>query len=1057
MQTRVAIYKCNLTDRTVRILKDDSFLELGTEKTKGYTLALGTCLNYVHPDDKIAVAEKLSAEYMGAALKNAAGFEFQFRAVKNSSVHTFLCSVSRADEDNCAFLILEDISANMAEHEKDEKRNIETNKLIEHLAKSYKILHLVHLNDDTYITVKMDEDIIGQGLELPDFSKATSFFVNQVVFEPDRRLVADELDFNTIRRKLTQMQSYSVEFRVQIDGATFWNVMAISQISEDVVAIGFAEKDLELITSRLQRKMLDDYIALFVVDVDAGLIKVIKETDVYKTGKVGESISYSKAIWEFAKANEGDANDFFTKLSDLDYVRKLFEKEDKRSYSYKSSMTKGELWTTVTSYVLSRHEDGSVAVISLGFSRIDALGRDRFELQGQLERALTMTQSVNKQLSEQKHLLDYFLSTYDSAYFIDLIEESIEVLHMNHIFSEFMHFPGSRADMMDFINKHVHPDDRDLILKFTDKDYVSSRIRKEGHFTFQIREIHGGMKRTFRGHVIKGIDEYHVLAAFMDVSEELRLEKQRQEQLQQALSMAQSSNRAKTTFLNNMSHDIRTPMNAIIGYTGLALSHIDRMDQVEDYLGKIDRSSKHLLSLINDVLDMSRIESGKVNIEVKPENLSDIIHYLSDIIQQGAQSKQLDFHVKALDIRHESVICDKLRLNQVLLNLLSNSVKYTQKGGSVTMSVLEKQSRKAGYASYQFTVRDTGIGMSDEFLQVIFDPFTRDKSSTVSGIQGTGLGMAITKNLVDLMDGRIRIASELGKGTEVTVDFDFKLQNAQVATVSISELKGLRVLIVNNDSLNYKVISNMLSGMGMSSEWGVTGKDAIKKIEKASKSGNLYDAYIIDRMLSDVEGVELTREICRMTDNHPIVIMIAYDWQDIEMEARNAGVNGFIAKPVFQSELLGTFEEFLKKKDESDSDEKSKDSDDGFDITGRKIMLVEDNELNREIATAILEEYGCIITAVEDGDIAVEQMRNAKSGDWDIVLMDIQMPRLNGYDATRQIRALGTEISKIPIIAMTANAFDEDRRKAMEAGMNEHFAKPIDVDKLKVLLKRFLF
>ncbi len=1054
MQTRVAIYKCNLTDQTVRILKDDSFLELDAEKTKGYTLALGACLNYVHPEDKIAVAGKLSAEYIGAALKNAAGFEFQFRAIKNSNVRTFICSVSRADEDNCAYLILEDISDNLAEREKDDRKNNETNKLIEHLAKSYKILHLVHLNDDTYTTVKMDEDTIGQGLGLSNFSKATSFFVNHVVFEPDRKLVANELDFGTIRRKLVGVQSYSVEFRAQIDGTISWNVMAVLQISEDVVAVGFAERDMELITGRLQRKMMDDYFALFVVDVDAGLIKVIRETDVYKTGKVGESISYSRAIWEFAKANEGEANDFFTRLSNLDYVRKMFEKEDKRSYSYRSSMSKDESWTTVTSYVLSRHEDGSVAVISLGFSRMDALGRDRLELQGQLEKALTMTQAVNKQLSEQKHLLDYFLRTYDSAYFIDLIEESMEVLHMDHIFSEFMHFPGTRADVMDFINNHVHPDDRELITRITDKDYVSSRIRKEGHFTFQIREVHGGMKRTFRGHVIKGIDEYHILIAFMDVSEELRLEKQRQEQLQQALSMAQSSNRAKTTFLNNMSHDIRTPMNAIIGYTGLALSHIDRMDQVEDYLGKIDRSSKHLLSLINDVLDMSRIESGKVSIEAKSENLSDIIHYLSDIIQQGAQSKQLDFHVKAIDIRHEGVICDKLRLNQILLNLLSNAVKYTPKGGSVTMSVMERQSRKIGYASYQFVVRDTGIGMSDEFLQVIFDPFTRDKSSTVSGIQGTGLGMAITKNLIDLMDGRIRVASELGKGTEVTIDFDFKLQNAQTATVRISELNGLKVLVVNNDSLNYNAISNMLSGMGMISEWGVTGSDAISKVEKASKSGKLYDAYIVDRMLSDVEGVELTRRICQMTDNNPIVIMIAYDWQDIEIEARKAGVNGFIAKPVFQSELFGTFEEFLKKKEECIDDEKS--NDDGFDIAGRKILLVEDNELNREIATAILEEYGCVITAVEDGDIAVEKMQNAKPGDWDIVLMDIQMPRMNGYEATSRIRALGTEISKIPIIAMTANAFDEDRKRAIEAGMNEHFAKPIDVDKLKVLLKRFL-
>lgn len=1054
MQTGVTLYKCNLADKTAQILKNDGTWWPDTNvNTAGYSDILIAWLNFVHPDDKNTVTEKLSQEYVSSALQASDSYEFQFRAIRSVKISTFRCSVSRCNVPDCFFLEIENITDRLAEQEENEKRSQEANKLIERLAKSYKILHLVNLTDDTYTTVKMDEGTIGKGLELASFTQATSFFVNQVVFEPDRRFIRHELEFDTIRHRIVSEPSYVVEFRTLLDGITFWNRMAVSQISDETVIIGFAEKDMEIMSSRLQQKMYDEYFAMFMVDADTSLVKVIKDSSVSPVGKPGQTVDYRTIMLDFAKRKEGEVKDFYIMLSDIDHVKKVLTVEDKRSFSYKSAeFENGEQWVTVSSYVLSRHEDGTPALFSLGLSIVDALGRDRLELQGKLEKALTMSQTANSQLSKQKNLLDFFLQTYDSAYYVDMIDDTMEVLHMDHIFSEFFKLDGNRNDMMNFIANHVHPDDREFIYKIVDKEYVSHRIRKEGHFTFQIREVHGGMKRTFRGHVIKGTDEYHVLVAFTDVSEELRREKQQQEQLQQALSMAQSANRAKTTFLNNMSHDIRTPMNAIIGYTGLAMSHIDNIDQVKEYLGKINRSSKHLLSLINDVLDMSRIESGKVNIEVNPENLSDIIHYLGDVMQQGAQSKQLDFHVKAIDVRHENVVCDKLRLNQVLLNLLSNSVKYTPKGGSVTLSVWEKPSKKVGYAAYEFTIRDTGIGMSRDFLRVVFDPFTRDKSSTVSGIQGTGLGMAITKNLVDLMDGRIRLSSELGKGTEATVTFDFKLQSDHSVKTEISELKGLHVLVVNNDSLNYKAISNMIANMGMTSEWSVTGTDAMDKVGKAQREGRPFGAFIIDRLLSDTEGVELTRQIRSVTEqSNPIVILTAYDWQDIESDAMDAGVNGFVAKPVFQSDLVSTFNNFLSKKTGSSDDEAE-----SFNVEGSRILLVEDNELNREIATAILEEYGCIITTAEDGDIAVEKMKEAKAGDWDIVLMDIQMPRLNGYDATRQIRALGTEISKIPIVAMTANAFEEDRRKAIEAGMNEHFAKPIDVEKLKIMLSKFL-
>lgn len=404
----------------------------------------------------------------------------------------------------------------------------------------------------------------------------------------------------------------------------------------------------------------------------------------------------------------------------------------------------------------------------------------------------------------------------------------------------------------------------------------------------------------------------------------LRKEREMQARLESALSMAQSANKAKTTFLNNMSHDMRTPMNAIIGYSGLAAKHIDDKPQVQDYLAKIGKSSNHLLSLINDVLDMSRIESGKMSLEEKPENLTDIINTLSDIVQADMDSKQHNFSIDIVNLDDECVVCDRLRLNQVLLNILSNSIKYTAPGGTISMQVMEKSVSPSESATYEFRIKDNGMGMDEEFRKVLFEPFTRVKSSTVSGIQGTGLGMAITKSIIDMMGGRIEVKSELGKGTEITITFDFRLAGPE--------------------------------------------EDARPDAEQ------------------DCTG-------CAVED---------------------------------------------------------------FSLAGLKILLVEDNEINREIATAVLGEFGCVVSSAEDGDVAVRMMAEAKEGDYDIVLMDVQMPTIDGYEATRQIRALGTEISRVPILAMTANAFEEDRRTAIEAGMNEHIAKPIDVDNFRAVISRFV-
>ena len=542
---------------------------------------------------------------------------------------------------------------------------------------------------------------------------------------------------------------------------------------------------------------------------------------------------------------------------------------------------------------------------------------------------------------------------------------------------------------------------------------------------------------------------------FVDIDSEKRMEEQLRRQkidLEDALAAAQHANKAKTTFLNNMSHDIRTPMNAIIGFTSLAAAHIDNREQVQDYLSKITTSSNHLLSLINDVLDMSRIESGKVKIEEKETYLPEVMHDLKTIVQADITSRQLEFYIDTADVLNEHILCDKLRLNQVLLNLLSNAMKFTKPGGMVSVRILQKGNAPEGFASYEFQVKDTGVGMSREFLEHVFEPFEREKTSTVSGIQGTGLGMAITKNIVDMMGGSITVASEEGKGSTFTVDLQFRICSGPVRQDEIPELKGLRALVADDDFNTCSSVTKMLSTIGMRPDWTTSGKEAVLRAKLAREQNDGYSAYIIDWLMPDMNGIEVVRRIRGMIgDETPIIILTAYDWSDIEEEARKAGVTAFCSKPIFLSELR----EILESPFTMQSMNSEKQNTVSFE--GKKLLLVEDNELNQEIAVEILQETGFVMDVADDGAAAVEKLKGAEPGQYDLILMDIQMPILNGYEATKQIRALDQPgISDIPIIAMTANAFDEDKKAALAAGMNGHIAKPIDVPKLMELLTEIL-
>ena len=515
--------------------------------------------------------------------------------------------------------------------------------------------------------------------------------------------------------------------------------------------------------------------------------------------------------------------------------------------------------------------------------------------------------------------------------------------------------------------------------------------------------------------------------------------------LEIALQHEGAANRAKREFLFNMSHDIRTPMNAIIGFTSLAATHIDNREQVLDYLKKISTSSQHLLSLINDVLDMSRIESGKVKIEEKAVHLPDLVHDVRSIIQPNVAAKRLSLFIDTMDIEDEDIITDPLRLNQILLNILSNAIKFTPTGGMISIRIAQKNGAPKGCVCYEFRIKDNGIGMSEEFQKHIFEEFSREESSTVSGIQGTGLGMSITKNIVDLMGGTIALTSEPGKGTEFIVTLCFTRSGQKAEPKQLPQLEGLRALVADDDTNTCLNVSTMLSKIGMRPEWTISGREAVIRTKYAVEQGDEFSVYIIDWLIPDMNGIEIVRQIRKVIGNRcPIIILTAYDWADIEDEARAAGVTAFCEKPLFLSELRRVLAEPFRAEPASEPAQPT-----AADLKGKKLLLVEDNELNREIALEILKEAGFVVDTAEDGAVAVQKIKQAAPGQYDLILMDIQMPNLDGYEATRQIRALpDARKASIPIFAMTANAFEEDRQNALAAGMNGHIAKPLDVPHL---------
>ena len=522
-------------------------------------------------------------------------------------------------------------------------------------------------------------------------------------------------------------------------------------------------------------------------------------------------------------------------------------------------------------------------------------------------------------------------------------------------------------------------------------------------------------------------------------------------ELEKARQTALESSKAKSEFLANMSHDIRTPMNAIVGMTAIAAAHMDDREQVQNCLRKITLSSKHLLGLINDVLDMSKIESGKLTLTTEQISLKEVIEGIVNIMQPQVKAKKQTFDIHVENILTENVWCDGVRLNQVLLNLLSNATKYTPEGGAVQLSLSEEPSPKGeNHVRIHINVKDNGIGMSQDFVKKIYDSYSRADEARIHKTEGAGLGMAITKYIVDAMEGSIEVQSEIDRGTEFRITFDFEKAAAMEVDMV---LPSWNMLVVDDDELLCRTAMNALKSIGIKAEWTLSGEKAIDLVIQHHIKRDDYQIILLDWKLPGMNGIQTAKEIRRnLGDEVPILLISAYDWSEFEAEAREAGISGFISKPLFKSTLFYALRQYMGVETPDDQT-----SNQGMELSGRRILLAEDNELNWEIANELLSDLGVELDWAEDGQICLDKFQQSPEGYYDAVLMDIRMPHMTGYEAAKAIRGLNRpDALSVPIIAMSADAFSDDIQHCLECGMNAHIAKPVDVTELTRLLKRYL-
>ena len=806
-----------------------------------------------------------------------------------------------------------------------------------------------------------------------------------------------------------------------------------------------ARQNEEAKTTSLVSALSSVYVDVILVDLAEGTTGPIKMDSVGRNIQGGyfaePGRQYSMETYVNSYVHPEDRK-LFVPVINIENCRDFFSKRSEYSFNYRS-VRDGKTHYTQVQFVKPAADRDELVI---GYRSMDEQEAQRLE--------------KIRQEHELLGIIEALSSEYASLFLLNADKNTYHTIRTNEI-GKSLTAENAEAEsgLRRYVDAYVVPEDREKMHEVCMISRMDEVVPETGIYSVNYRQLAGDGFTHGQMNIARFTAEdgaaYFVIG-LRDISQAVKRELEAQHALQEAYDAAEAANRAKSDFLQTMSHDIRTPMNGIIGMTAIAAAHIDDKERVQDSLQKITHASRHLLALINEVLDMSKIESGKVSLAEEEFNLSDLIDNLLTMTRPQVEEHEHELKVNIRKVEHELVIGDSLHIQQAFVNLMSNAIKYTPNGGRINLSIREIPCNQEKVGCYEFVFRDNGIGMSEEFLKHIFEPFARAEDGRISKIQGTGLGMPITRNIVRMMGGDIQVESKLHEGSTFTVTIFLKLQDTDAK--ADARFANLSVLVADDDEMSMESAVGALEELGMKAEGVLSGQAALDRVIHRHAEGRNYNAVILDWKMPGMDGVETARAIRYKVGNDiPIIILSAYDWSDIEEEARQAGVTAFISKPLFKSRLQRVFEEVLGGVEEESGSDSPLQTFDEMDLSAYRCLLVEDNELNAEIATEILEESGLNIDHVWDGAEAVETMLQAEDGKYDIVLMDIQMPKMNGYNATRAIRASERKYLKtVPIIAMTANAFAEDVQAARTAGMNEHIAKPIDLKVLAKIMDKWL-
>ena len=938
--------------------------------------------------------------------------------------------------------------------------------LILALAMPYENIYTVNGDTGEAICYRMGKEMsdrYGQKFASGSYEHNICLYVKQDVFEEDRYLFENICSVSGVNTLLADRKNHYFNYRVFRNGHMqyFQCQLVKPNCERNEFVIGFKNVNDE-IRAKLERKTVmeeqlriigalsQEYNSLFKIDTKTGKMSLYRTDGISMNSeslkKLMDIDDYEQILSRYIELYViPEDRDRIRKLSKMDNLLQHVPEKGLYKMGYRRNMN-GVISYYEMNIVKTIDEKGTIIFI-MGIRDVDE------EMQRQLQQA--------RELETQGEIIEGLGSEYYSVLLVNPETDQVTTYRAQDEEGQAIdrHFRKYGYCW----SKGIYSYSKEMVSEESRGEFLEKlsleHIRADGEaysFIYEKLADSGIVYLQARVAFVQEKDgRFAAVVGTRNVDDLIKKERQQEMALQAAYDSAEAANKAKTDFLSNMSHDIRTPMNGIIGMTAIAAAHIDDRERVQDCLQKITQASKHLLSLINEVLDMSKIESGKVDLIEEEFNLSDLIDNLISMTNSQIEEHHHELSVNISGVIHEEVIGDSLRIQKVFMNLMGNAVKFTPDGGKIRLSISEKPSNQAKIGCYEFIFEDNGIGMSEEFLNEIFEPFARAQDGVVNKIQGTGLGMPISRNIVRMMGGDIKVESKLGVGSRFTVTMYLRLQD-HVQT-HYDKFIDLDVLVADDDALSLESCCGMLNDFGMKAEGVSTGAEAVKQVVLHHEQKRDYFACIIDWKMPDMDGIETTKAIRRAVgDDVPIIIISAYDWSEIEQEARAAGANAFISKPLFRSRLEKTFRVLVGEEEPKEQEEPLLELK-NMDLTGYRALLVEDNELNAEIAAEILKATGIAVECAADGTEAVDLLTECEDGYYDIIFMDIQMPQMNGYDAARAIRAMKRNYCRqVPIVAMTANAFAEDVQAAKTVGMNEHIAKPLELDILAKTLNKWL-